>query len=157
MTFTLMSSSPDETLAIGRRMGALLVGGEIILMKGDLGAGKTVMVKGIAMGLGSDPHVPVTSPSFTLVNIYHARLDIVHVDLYRLESGEIPQLGLEDYLDKDHVLIVEWADRAEGYFTDSLVEIAIFHEGVSTRRITVVTDLAHVATIAESLCGLAGG
>ncbi len=147
MIIRLSSSSPHETLAVGRRIGGLLTGGEIILLRGDLGAGKTILAKGIAQGLDIDPGTPVTSPSFTLVNLYHARLDIVHADLYRLDSDEITQLGLEDYLDRDHVLVVEWADRARGYFQGFIVEITVTHSGEWGREIVIATDLEHMAPL----------
>ncbi|HOJ13222.1 MAG TPA: tRNA (adenosine(37)-N6)-threonylcarbamoyltransferase complex ATPase subunit type 1 TsaE [Deltaproteobacteria bacterium] len=148
MTTTFASSSPLDTLEIGARLGSLLKGGEIVLITGELGTGKTMLAKGIAKGLDADPSTPVLSPSFTLVNIYHARLDIVHVDLYRLDSEEIVHLGLEDYLDSGHVLVVEWADRAQGYFRGDLVEIAISHAGEDAREIRVSSDVPWLGPLA---------
>lgn len=135
------TASPDETLALGARIGALLTGGEIILLNGELGAGKTLLTRGIVQGMDPDSSTSVVSPSFTLVNLYNARLDILHVDLYRLDSEEIAHLGLEDYMDGDHVLIVEWAERACGFFQGATVDVVITHAGEHSRNILISTEL----------------
>lgn len=135
------TNSPEETLALGARIGAVLKGGEILLLNGDLGAGKTLLTKGIVEGIAPGTSSEVASPSFTLVNIYNAKLDIVHVDLYRLDSEEIGNLGLEDFMDKDHVMVVEWAERAQGFFTGDTVGITIDYLGERSRKITVTSDI----------------
>ena len=132
------SKSPEETLLFGESIGKRLKGGEIILLSGDLGAGKTLLTRGIAKGLKAEGS-PVVSPSFTLVNIYKARLDIVHVDLYRLDSDSVTGLGLEDYMDSDHVIIVEWADIALDYFKDNIERIKIEYKG-ENERIIILDD-----------------
>ncbi len=92
-------------------MAGAFKGNEVVLLVGELGAGKTIFAKGIASGLGLEDHGLVCSPSFTLLNIYQAKFPVFHFDLYRLEkSDEIADLGLEDYLDRG-VIIVEWAER----------------------------------------------
>jgi tRNA threonylcarbamoyladenosine biosynthesis protein TsaE len=136
-----ITTSAEETFSLGRSIGSLLRGGEILLLNGDLGAGKTLITKGIADGLQSGLSSLVASPSFTLVNIYNAKLDIIHVDLYRLDSDEIGQLGLEDYMDSAHVLVVEWAERAQGFFTGKVMEIAITYLGEYSRRIGISTEI----------------
>jgi tRNA threonylcarbamoyladenosine biosynthesis protein TsaE len=135
------SHSPEETTKLGAQIGSLLSGGEIILLNGELGAGKTLFTKGIVEGMEPDTSAIVVSPSFTLVNLYNARLDIIHVDLYRLDSEEIGNLGLEDFMDTDHVIIVEWAQRACGFFRGTTVEITIDHAGEQKRRINISTEL----------------
>jgi tRNA threonylcarbamoyladenosine biosynthesis protein TsaE len=135
------SHSPEETAELGAQIGSLLSGGEIILLNGELGAGKTLLTKGIVKGMEPDTSATVVSPSFTLVNLYNARLDIIHVDLYRLDSEEIGNLGLEDFMDTDHVIIVEWAQRACGFFRGTTVEITIDHAGEQRRRISISTEL----------------
>ncbi len=122
---------------LGRNIGKLLTGGEVVLLHGDLGAGKTLLTKGIAEGLGVEDPSTVVSPSFTLVNVYKARLDIVHVDLYRLESDEIYDLGLEDYMDQEHVIVVEWAEKVNDFFSGQGVDVTIEYMGESTRKITL--------------------
>jgi tRNA threonylcarbamoyladenosine biosynthesis protein TsaE len=103
--------SPEETFALAKTIGERLKGGEIFLLSGELGAGKTVFAKGLAAGLGIDPS-EVTSPTFTLINAHEGRLRLYHVDLYRLESAAHRNLGLEEILDDEEaVVVVEWAER----------------------------------------------
>ena len=131
------TKSPAETRGLGKDIGKGLKGGEIILLHGDLGAGKTLLTKGIAEGLDIDPAIAVVSPSFTLVNIYKARLDIVHVDLYRLSSEGIYDLGLEDFMDQEHVMVVEWAEKAPDFFSGHIIDIIIEYTGETERKIRV--------------------
>lgn len=140
-----ITESADETFSLGLSIGSLLRGGEILLLNGDLGAGKTLITKGIADGLQPGLSSLVASPSFTLVNIYNAKLDIIHVDLYRLDSEEIGQLGLEDYMDSTHVLVVEWAERAQGFFTGRVLEIAISYLGEYSRKIDISTEIPWIS------------
>ena len=83
----------------------------------------------------------MVSPTFTLVNIYKARLDIVHVDLYRLESDEIGELGLEDFMDDSHVMVIEWAEVAHSYFRGRIIEITLTYLNEDVRAISLRTDL----------------
>lgn len=135
-----VSNSPAETRFLGKSIGESLKGGEIILLHGDLGAGKTLLTKGIAEGLGLEGSAPVVSPSFTLVNIYKAKLDIVHVDLYRLNSEEIYDLGLEDFMDQEHIMVVEWAEKAPLFFSDKAFDITIKYSGESSRIISLISQ-----------------
>jgi tRNA threonylcarbamoyladenosine biosynthesis protein TsaE len=139
VTIEYISKSPLETLDLGVEIGKSLEGGEIILLSGDLGAGKTLLTKGIAQGVGTDSSTTVVSPSFTLVNIYKARLDIVHVDLYRLDSDEVFELGLEDFMNEDHIMVVEWAERARGFFQGKLIEVSIEYLSEHSRKISLQT------------------
>ena len=123
-------------MELGIRIGRSLSGGEIILLSGDLGAGKTLLTKGIAEGIGTEEATTVVSPSFTLVNIYKARLDIIHVDLYRLDSDEVYELGLEDFMDRDHIMVVEWAERAREFFQGTIIEVSIEYLGEQSRKIS---------------------
>jgi tRNA threonylcarbamoyladenosine biosynthesis protein TsaE len=128
--------SPEETFELARSIGERLSGGEIFLLSGELGAGKTVFAKGLAAGLGIDP-ADVTSPSFTLVNVQEGRLRFYHVDLYRLESDRRLDLGLEEvFEDEKAVTVVEWAERL------TLVpvrgsEVEMFYVSNSERRIII--------------------
>ena len=108
---TVVSQNPEETRSLARQIGESLKGGEIVLLYGDLGVGKTVFVQGLAEGLGVPEDYYVVSPSFSLINEYPGRLRLVHVDLYRLEPAQVEDLGLEDYLEKDSVVSIEWAER----------------------------------------------
>ena len=106
------SSSADETLKLGKILGSLLIKRDMIALVGNLGSGKTWFTKGIAVGLGVDPSVVVTSPSFALVNEYKGRFTFYHMDLYRLDDiSDIVISGLYEYLYEDAVVIMEWADR----------------------------------------------
>ena len=112
-----ITKNPDETFKIGEQIGDQLSGGEILLLDGPLGAGKTVFVKGLARALGVDPD-EVTSPSFTLVNPYDGRLPIFHIDLYRLDEGAqaAEAVDLEEMLSNERaVIIIEWAHRLGSY------------------------------------------
>jgi tRNA threonylcarbamoyl adenosine modification protein YjeE len=147
MRHDFISKSPEETYSLGTQIGSRLRGGEIILLNGELGAGKTLLTKGIVKGIDPDTSITVVSPSFTLVNLYNARLDIIHVDLYRLDSEEIGNIGLEDYMDTDHVIIVEWAERAHGFFSGTTVDITIDHAGEHKREITISTPLPWISEL----------
>jgi tRNA threonylcarbamoyladenosine biosynthesis protein TsaE len=106
-----ITHSSEETFRLAEGIGARLHGGEVFLLTGDLGAGKTVFAKGVAAGLAIDP-ADVTSPTFTLVNHHEGRLRFVHIDLYRLGAGEHQGLGLEEIFDdRNAVTVVEWAEK----------------------------------------------
>lgn len=108
--WTWTSGSPAGTAAIGRTLGGLLKPGAIILLYGDLGAGKTQLARGLAEGLGVT--TPVTSPTFTLINEYEGRLPFYHCDLFRLEEpAQLLDLGLDEYLYGDGVTAIEWPER----------------------------------------------
>lgn len=137
----IITATPRETFNIGEKVAVFLKGGETILLTGDLGAGKTTFAKGVAIGLGIDPSTPVVSPTFTLVNMYKARIDIVHADLYRLEPEGILDLGIEEYMDNSHVVMVEWADISEGYFKGNLLRVKIEYLNESRRKIILSGDI----------------
>ena len=129
-----------EMFAIGRRLGARLVGGEILLLDGPLGAGKTIFVKGICAALGVDEE-DVTSPSFTLVNPYAGRLQLYHIDLYRLEQGATAAhaVDLDELLaDENAVIVIEWAERMGNYpLPGNVWRITIAGDGDDPRRIHI--------------------
>ena len=105
--------SKTDTERLGRAIGQVLRGGEVIALTGELGAGKTCMVRGIAQGVGLSSE-EVSSPTFTIIQEYASHPSIVHVDLYRLnDPSEIEDIGLSSYFDTNHVVIIEWADRAK--------------------------------------------
>lgn len=108
--------SPDETIAWGRLFSKKLCAGDVVALCGDLGAGKTQLVKGIAVGLAAT--ASVTSPTFTLIHEYpDGRLPLYHFDFYRLEDErELPKIGFDDYLALNGVMVIEWADK----FRDAL-------------------------------------
>jgi len=131
------TSAPEETEAAGVELGRRLRQGDLVLLKGELGAGKTTFVRGVARGCGS--RALVASPTFQLVRIYPGRLQLAHVDLYRLDGGdELRDLGLEELLDAGAV-VVEWGDRMD---SADAATISIEHLGGDRRRLTVEKDLA---------------
>ncbi len=139
-TGDFQSASAEETFALGRRFGEQLTGGEIVLLNGPLGAGKTIFVKGLAEALGI-VRDEVTSPSFTLVNPYAGRLPLFHIDLYRLDAGASAAhaVDLEELLsDERAVIVIEWAERLGSYPLPANVwAVAIAGDGDSARSITI--------------------
>jgi tRNA threonylcarbamoyladenosine biosynthesis protein TsaE len=130
-----LTNSEQETFLLASRLARDFKGLEVVLLEGELGAGKTVFAKGIAAGLGVEDVHQVCSPSFTLVNIYQGKYPIFHIDLYRLEKDtEIQDLGWEDYLGQG-VIIVEWAEKIK--FDLDAVRVIIRIEGDEQRRIKV--------------------
>ena len=131
-----ITHSAEETFALARRIGEQLKGGEAFLLKGDLGAGKTVFAKGLAAGLGIDP-ADVTSPTFTLINVLEGRLRLYHIDLYRLEPGSHQGLGLEEIFDDlTAVTVIEWAERLESSPARGTV-VEMFYVASADRRIVI--------------------
>jgi tRNA threonylcarbamoyladenosine biosynthesis protein TsaE len=137
---TIISKSPDETFEFGEKLGDELRGGEVILLRGGLGAGKTLLTKGILSSLDYDVD-EVTSPSFTLVNLYRTdRFNVYHIDLWRCEGEDVAfSVGLEDIVEEpDRVVIIEWAERLGEYPFDSVVyRIDLDGDGDEPRRITI--------------------
>ncbi|HVF90888.1 MAG TPA: tRNA (adenosine(37)-N6)-threonylcarbamoyltransferase complex ATPase subunit type 1 TsaE [Blastocatellia bacterium] len=131
-----ITRSEEETFEVGRRTGEQLQVGAVFLLSGDLGAGKTVFAKGLAAGLGLDP-ADVTSPSFTLINLYEGRLRLYHIDLYRLDQGACMDLGLEEILEEESaVTVIEWAERL-GFAPENGVHVYIEYLPDEGRRITL--------------------
>ena len=130
------SNSESDTRAIAARLAAELQPGAVLLLSGDLGAGKTAFTKGLAEGLGIDP-AEVTSPTFTLVHEYRqGRLPLVHVDLYRLEKVDLDELGMDADLANQGVLAIEWADRLVR-LPGGAVSVQIAATGEDRRIITI--------------------
>ena len=136
-----ISHQAGETFNRGKQVGEQLAGGEILLLSGPLGAGKTVFVKGLAAALGIDPE-EVTSPSFTLVNPYKGRLTLYHIDLYRLDEGASAAhaVDLDELLtDERAVIVIEWAERLGRYpLPSNTWRITIFGDGDEPRRISIM-------------------
>jgi tRNA threonylcarbamoyladenosine biosynthesis protein TsaE len=137
------SNSAAETFNYGHQLGARLEGGEILLLSGPLGAGKTIYVKGICAALGIHEE-DVTSPSFTLVNPHEGRLRLYHLDLYRLEEGvsAAHAVDLDDLLaDERAVIVIEWAERMGSYrLPGNVWRVAIAGDGEAPRRISIAGD-----------------
>jgi tRNA threonylcarbamoyladenosine biosynthesis protein TsaE len=136
MIASLVAASPEETAAAGETLAARLGAGDVVALTGELGAGKTCFVQGLARGLGVAR--AATSPTFVLVNEYRGRLPVHHVDLYRTETlTELLDLGLEDLLEGEGITLVEWADRCEPLLPARTVRVHIEGVGDEPRRITI--------------------
>ncbi|HZK74693.1 MAG TPA: tRNA (adenosine(37)-N6)-threonylcarbamoyltransferase complex ATPase subunit type 1 TsaE [Clostridia bacterium] len=144
-----VTTSPAETEAAGEQLGRSLRQGDLMLLEGDLGAGKTTFVRGVARGAGSSAHV--ASPTFQLVRVYAGRIQLAHVDLYRLAPGaELVDLGLEELLDQGAV-VVEWGDRMEALLPNrrgqdrvavpEAAVLSIEHLGGDRRRLRMRREL----------------
>ncbi|MEA2626364.1 MAG: tRNA threonylcarbamoyladenosine biosynthesis protein TsaE [Candidatus Binatota bacterium] len=141
MTLEIQSSSPADTHRLGEAIGRILAGGEVIGLDGDLGAGKTCLVRGIAVGLDIDPDL-VYSPTFTLVAEHTGRLHLNHVDLFRLADPISPEdaheIGLDEYVASHGVTVIEWYEKlARSGGTIATLHVAIAVEGEERRSIRI--------------------
>jgi tRNA threonylcarbamoyladenosine biosynthesis protein TsaE len=139
MELDITSQSPEQTIEFGRRIGQQLKGGEIIAVCGPLGSGKTHLIKGIAAGAGGQDPTGVTSPTFVIVNEYAGKLDVYHVDAYRLNSiDEFEKIGFDDFCHPGSVVLIEWADKVESALAAlDYIRIEIAHAGKTKRKIHI--------------------
>lgn len=134
----LLTQSTEETILRGREIGKRLRPPVLILLSGDLGAGKTTLIKGLVSGLGAAHEDEVTSPTFTLVHKYDCGARVYHVDLYRIESvRDFDTLGLEEIFDEPAVVIVEWADKLNLRTDWPVLRIQLEHVSETERRISI--------------------
>jgi tRNA threonylcarbamoyladenosine biosynthesis protein TsaE len=133
------TSSAEETVAFGRTLAPLLVPPKLVLLRGDLGAGKTTLVKGIASAFRAAAEEDVTSPTFTLVHEYRGpKTNLYHIDLYRIDTlRELETLGLDDLRSDNSILLIEWGEKFDGLVAERDVEILLECEGENRRRIRV--------------------
>ncbi|MGH9530200.1 MAG: tRNA (adenosine(37)-N6)-threonylcarbamoyltransferase complex ATPase subunit type 1 TsaE [Terriglobales bacterium] len=131
--------SAEETTALGRRLSALILPPQLVLLRGDLGAGKTTLVKGIAAGFGAGTEDEVTSPTFTLVHEYRGPAGkLYHIDLYRIDTQrELETLGLDDLIAEDSILLIEWGEKFARFRQERDIEIALERTGENERVIRV--------------------
>jgi tRNA threonylcarbamoyladenosine biosynthesis protein TsaE len=140
----VQSNSSDETIALGREIGANLTAPILILLTGDLGAGKTTLTKGIVSGIGAAHEEEITSPTFTLIHKYTgavrapAQPAVYHIDLYRIENRQdLETLGLDDIFNERAIIIVEWPDRLNPPTGWAVVKIRLEHISEEVRKITI--------------------
>jgi len=133
------TSSPEETIALGRELASLLTPPKLVLLRGDLGAGKTTLVKGIAQAFEAASEDDVTSPTFTLIHEYRGpRATLYHIDLYRVDTQrELETLGLDDLMGENSILLIEWGEKFPRFQRERDVEIAIERTGENQRRMVV--------------------
>ncbi len=131
-----ITHNESETEALGARLAEKLPGGSVVAMYGDLGAGKTAFVRGMARGMGLSCRV--SSPTFTIVNEYLGERELIHFDMYRLSGAEeLFEIGWEDYLSRGAVCAVEWSEKVEDTFFGDEIRVTIEKLGDSQRRITI--------------------
>jgi tRNA threonylcarbamoyladenosine biosynthesis protein TsaE len=135
----LTTHSPEETIAFGRTLAEILVPPKLVLLRGDLGAGKTTLVKGIAAAFGAADEEDVTSPTFTLIHEYRGpRANLFHIDLYRIDRlRELETLGLDDLRSDNSVLLIEWGEKFPSLLRERDVEIALERSGENDRSIRI--------------------
>jgi tRNA threonylcarbamoyladenosine biosynthesis protein TsaE len=140
MTREITTNSAEETIAFGRTLAELLAPPKLVLLRGDLGAGKTTLVKGIAAAFEAAAEEDVTSPTFTLVHEYRGpRASLYHIDLYRVDTQrELETLALDDLRSEDSILLIEWGEKFPRLQRERDVEISLEREGEDRRRILVL-------------------
>jgi tRNA threonylcarbamoyladenosine biosynthesis protein TsaE len=133
------TNSPEETIALGQELASLLAPPKIVVLRGDLGAGKTTLVKGIAEGFHAASHDDVTSPTFTLIHEYRGpSATLYHIDLYRIDTQrELETLGLDDLMTDNSVLLIEWGEKFPRFQRERDVEITIERISENERRIKI--------------------
>ncbi|MGH9576000.1 MAG: tRNA (adenosine(37)-N6)-threonylcarbamoyltransferase complex ATPase subunit type 1 TsaE [Terriglobales bacterium] len=139
----IITHSADETIAVGRKLASELAPPKLVVLRGDLGAGKTTLIKGIIEGFHAASVEDVTSPTFTLVHEFRAAdADIYHIDLYRVDTlRELETIGIDDLISPRSVLLIEWGEKFERFRKERDVEIAIERMGENERRVFVIGDL----------------
>ena len=138
--YSVITSSPEQTWRIGEMLGALLGPGDIVCLYGDLGAGKTSLSYGIALGLEVKEQY-ITSPTFTFVNEYEGRVPFYHIDLYRLnDPDELENIGFEEYIDSDGVTVVEWAERAEDELPEERLSVYLHYVNENSREVGFLAE-----------------
>ena len=144
----IMTHSAEETMAKSEALGKLMEGGEVLLLEGDLGAGKTTFTKGLAKGLEIKRNV--NSPTFTIIKEYQGRLPLYHMDVYRLADSE-EDLGFDDYFEGEGVTVVEWAHLIEEFLPSERLEIYIYHQGDDERKIVLTPKGKRYEAICKEL------
>ncbi len=140
MMFSIITSGPEQTEHLGEALGSLLEPGDLICLYGDLGSGKTHFSFGIAMGLEVRERY-ITSPTFTLVNIYQGRMPFYHIDLYRLKGpSELENVGLDEYVDSDGATVIEWAERADDELPEERLSVYFSHVNERSREIGFLAE-----------------
>ena len=135
----MISHSVEETVLLGERLGRLLVPGSFVALRGELGSGKTQFVRGVATGMGIDSSVPITSPTFTLLNEYQGSTRLYHFDLYRLGGvDDAAELGFDEYFHGDGVCLVEWAERLGAGLPPERLDILFEYSGDTERTIDFI-------------------
>ena len=138
MEMVIQTRSASETIRIGKSIGSHLRAGDVVALVGELGAGKTQFIKGLATGAGVGKPTYISSPSFTLINEYPGKVPFYHIDLFRLKSQkEAEGLGLEDYFQGRGITAIEWADKIPSFLPDEMLSIHIVYTGKNRRSVEI--------------------
>lgn len=152
--WTIVTTSPRQSQNLGRNLGKLVQGGEIIGLVGELGAGKTCFVRGFAQGIEVAADAWVRSPTFTLINEYSGRLPVYHIDLYRVgKQEELESLNLREYLYGDGVSLIEWFEFLPAHEVDEYLELRIAHSGGNKREMSFVAHGERYERLLEDFKG----
>ncbi|SPD75938.1 tRNA threonylcarbamoyladenosine biosynthesis protein TsaE [uncultured Desulfobacterium sp.] len=152
ISFTSYTASADETISLGRKLGAALKTGDVVALVGELGSGKTCFAKGLGLGLGVASDTVINSPSFSLVNEYEGRYPFYHIDGYRLENLlEFLSAGLDHYFNMEGVVAMEWADRWPEILPDYNIRVELMIEGEVNRKITLTANHPRAIEILEEI------
>jgi tRNA threonylcarbamoyladenosine biosynthesis protein TsaE len=131
--------SASETIRLGKNIGSRLLPGDVVALVGELGAGKTQLIKGMATGIGVGKPTYISSPSFTLIHEYPGKIPFYHIDLFRLErEKEAEGLGLEDYFQGKGIAAIEWADKIPSFLPKEILLIRIAYTGIHTRSLEII-------------------
>ena len=134
-----VTQDPQETIQLGEHFATFVEKGDVFSFVGELASGKTTFIKGILKGLNFDK--PVTSPTFTLVNEYDAKFPVIHIDCYREDEQERwIKLGMNDYMDEENVVIIEWADKMKSLLPINTIQIQFSHKSINSREIFLSTQ-----------------
>ena len=134
-----ITQNPEETIQLGENFADFIEQGDVYAFVGELASGKTTFIKGILKGLKFDK--PVTSPTFTLVNEYDAKFPVIHIDCYREDEQERwIKLGMNDYMDEENVVIIEWADKIKSLLPVNTIQIKFSHKSINSREIFLSTQ-----------------
>ena len=133
-----VTQDPQETIQLGEHFATFVEKGDVFSFVGELASGKTTFIKGILKGLKFDK--PVTSPTFTLVNEYDAKFPVIHIDCYREDEQERwIKLGINDYLNEENIVIIEWADKMKSLLPVNTIQIQFSHKSINSREIFLST------------------
>jgi tRNA threonylcarbamoyladenosine biosynthesis protein TsaE len=151
-SWRVLTRSARQTMSWGAKLGKLLQGGEIVALIGELGTGKTCFVRGVAQGLDVGSNVWIRSPTFTLINEYHGRLPVYHIDLYRVETrSQLEGLNLSEYLYSDGVSLIEWFEHLPPDEVDEHLELRMAYANGAKRELIFTAQGERYETIIEGL------
>jgi tRNA threonylcarbamoyladenosine biosynthesis protein TsaE len=151
-SWRVLTRSPRQTMSWGAKLGKLLQGGEIIALIGEFGTGKTCFVRGVTQGLDVGSDAWIRSPTFTLINEYHGRLPVYHIDLYRVETrSQLEGLNLREYLYSDGVSLIEWFEHLPAGEADEHLEVALAYDDGNRRQLTFRSHGQRYEEIVEEL------